>query len=181
MESCTFHADHAAIEHCEVCHRPLCDLCLWYADDGRRLCVSHAKAHESTGGQVYSPKTYDEAIQPQSVTDPASAPVHTPFSRAPYRGNSYDVYAALAVVVGATSLASCMGFVYCLPFFSGILGLAAMMNAKNALDPKRTQTLGAIGLGVSLLGLFPIVLFFGYMAVMFIFIAFSAATGNLGP
>lgn len=178
MESCANHPDHVAIEHCEDCHRPLCDLCLWYADDGRRLCASHARAYESTGGEVHPPETYDEALQPRELDDPL---LPTPPDRAPYRGNSYDMYAALAVVMGATSLASCMGFVYCLPLISGVIGLVAMTNAKNALDPQRTRTLGAIGLGIGLVGLIPLLLLFGYFFLVFVFIAYSAATGNLGP
>lgn len=178
MDSCTFHPDHAAIEHCEVCQRPLCDLCLWYADDGRRLCVSHARAYESTGGKVQPPEAYDEALQPRELNDPLHP---APADRAPYRGNSYDLYAALAVVMGATSLASCMGFAYCLPLISGIIGLVALMNAKNALDPQRTRTLGALGLGIGALGLLPLLLFAGYFMMMIFFFAVSAATGNLGP
>lgn len=178
MESCTFHPDHVAIEHCEVCHRPLCDLCLWYADDGRRLCASHARAYASTGGEVHPPETYDEALQPREITDPTLPP---PRDQAPYRGNSTDLYAALAVVMGATSLASCMGFAYCLPVLSGILGLVAVMNAKNALDPQRTRTFGAIGIGIGLLALIPILLFFSYFFIMVLFFIYSAATGNLGP
>ena len=121
---------------------------------------------------------YDEAIQPRELDDPL-LPAQP--DRAPYRGNSHDVYAAIAVVMGATSLASCMGFVYCLPIIGGILGLVAMMNAKYALDPQRTRTMGAIGLGIGLVGLIPILLFAAYFFMVFIFIAFSAASGNLGP
>ncbi|GAB4578056.1 MAG: hypothetical protein Fur0022_07880 [Anaerolineales bacterium] len=178
MESCTFHPDHVAIEHCEICHRPLCDLCLWYADDGRRMCATHARAHKTTGGEVHPPETYDEALQPRELNDPL---LPVPPDRAPYRGNSTDVYAALAVVMGATSLASCMGFAYCLPIVSGIVGLVAMMNAKNALNPQRTRTFGAIGLGIGLLGLLPLVMITGYFLVMMIFFAYSSATGNFGP
>jgi hypothetical protein len=74
-----------------------------------------------------------------------------------------------------------MGFAYCLPILSGVIGLVALMNAQSALNPQRTRTLGAIGLGVGLLGLLPIVLFFGYLFLMFVFFAFSSATGNFGP
>lgn len=177
MEPCANHPDHAAIEHCEVCQKPLCDLCLWYADDGRRLCATHAREHENAGGQVQSPHTYDEALQPRELTDP----LPTPRDRAPFRGNSYDLYAALAVVMGATSLASCMGFVYCLPIVSGILGLVAYLNAKSALNPQRTRTMGILSIIIGLVGLLPIILFAGYFAMMFLFFAYAAATGNLGP
>lgn len=178
MESCSNHPDHAAIEHCEVCQKPLCDLCLWYADDGRRLCATHAHAYENMGGTIQPPHAYDEGIQPREID---ANLIPTAQDRAPYRGNSYDVYAALAVVVGTTSLASCMGFVYCLPIFSGILGLVAIMNAKSALNPQRTQTMGAIGLVIGILGLLPLLMFAGYFFMMFAFFAYSAATGNLGP
>ncbi len=178
MESCTFHPDHVAIEHCETCHRPLCDLCLWYADDGRRLCATHARELEKSGVEVHSPETYDEALQPVEINDPT---LPSPPDRAPYRGNSTDLYAVLAVVMGATSLASCMGFAYCLPLISGILGLVAILNAKHALDPQRTRTMGAISVGIGLLALIPIILFTGYFFMMTLFIIFSAASGNLGP
>ena len=178
MESCTFHPDHVAIEHCEVCHRALCDLCLWYADDGRRLCVTHAQELEKTGLEVHPPEKYDQALKPREFDDP-----HLPVvqDRAPYRGNSHDIFAALALVMGATSLASCMGFMYCLPIIGGILGLVGMMNAKYALDPQRTRTMGALGLGIGVIGLIPLFCFFGYFFMMFIFVAFSAATGIVGP
>jgi hypothetical protein len=142
------------------------------------LCVSHARAFESTGGKVHSPETYDEALQPRELDDPL---LPTQQDRVPYRGNNHDINAAIAVVIGATSLASCMGFMYCLPIIGGILGVVAMMNAKYAIDPQRTRTLGAVGLGIGLVGLIPLVLFLGYFVMIFVFIAFSAASGNIGP
>jgi hypothetical protein len=178
METCSFHPDHAAIEHCEVCSKPLCDLCLWYADDGRRLCASHARAYQNTGGKAHAPETYDEAIQPRELDD---SMLPDTSDRAPYRGNSHDVLAAAAATLGVTALAGCMGFAYCLPFLAGILGLVAMMNAKYALDPKRARTLGAIALGVGAAGLIPLLLFAGYFFMMFVLLVYSAASGNVGP
>ena len=185
MTLCTYHPERPAVEHCEVCQQPLCDLCLWYADDGRRLCVSHARAYESTGGKIYSPDTYDDGIYDAGIRSPSDAALSItespPVNRIPYRGNSHDVNALIAALVGVTSLASCFGFMYCFPFIAGILGLVSVMNAKYALDPKRTRTLGYIGLGVGIAGLIPILLFIGYMGIMALAISISAATGNLGP
>ena len=94
MESCINHPENAAIEHCEVCFNPLCDLCLWYADDGRRLCEDHAREYEATGGAVQPPEKYAIGHRVREMDD-AEAPGSGPR----YRGNDTDLLAALAAVI----------------------------------------------------------------------------------
>lgn len=178
MEACTFHPQHAAVEHCEVCQRSLCDLCLWYAQDGRRLCLTHAREHESSGGEVFSPESYGHALQPQTLDPDRPA---APADMAPYRGNRHDLTAAFSALMGLTALASCAGGAYCLPAAAGILGLVGFMNARQALNPERTRSLGIIGMLIGLLGMIPLILFLGYFAFIFIFLAASLITGGTGP
>ncbi len=177
METCIYHSELSAIEHCETCQRPLCGLCLWYADDGRRLCETHAQAHEAAGGQVYDPDTYDRAIEPQFAP-----PGSTPSGKyVPYRGNSNDLSALIAAVVGITTVASCAGGMYCLPVVAGVLGLVGLQNARNAVDPTRTRNLSIVSLVMGALGMLPFLVSFAYIVIMFIFVLVSASTGSAGP
>ncbi len=173
MEPCRLHPQNAAIEHCEICAAPLCDLCLWYADDGRRLCETHARLHEQTGASIQSPAHYDDALNPVRV---GSAP--TVDDKFTYRGNSVDVSAATAALIGVVTLFSCIGGAYILPFVAGVMGLAAWMNAKNALDPHRTRTFGVIGMLVGALTIIPIILFGCMFILMF---GVMIASGNATP
>ena len=170
MEPCAFHAEHAAIEQCEVCRRPLCDVCLWYGSDGRRLCLAHAREHESGGGTIFSPESYEHALRPRDF-DPQQ---RQPVSAAPYRGNQHDLSAALAALIGLVSLASCAGGAYCLPVAAGLIGLVSFGKANLALNPERTRRLSIIGMLIGLLGLVPLLLFAGYFLVIFVLIGASA-------
>lgn len=172
MEVCINHADHAAIEHCEVCGQPLCGLCLWYAADGRRLCARDAALVSEDGVEVTPPEAYAEAI-PASLSRPA-APAAA--DALPYRGNSFDLASLLAAVLGATTLGSCLGLAYCLPFVAGLLGLYAYLNAPQSADPRRTRLMAGIGMGVALL-----MLFFLALALLVMLFAFGMAFVTSGP
>jgi hypothetical protein len=175
QQACSFHPDYASVEQCEVCARDLCDVCLWYDDSGRRLCVTHARAHEAGGGEVYSPEHYDEALSPQ-IIDPYAAIV--PIDKAPYRGNSQDMTAGIAALIGITSLASCFGGMYCLPVFGGILGVVSLLKASESLKPDRTRNLSLVAIFIGILGLAPIVLALGYFGMMMLIFGAAAASGG---
>lgn len=159
MEACVNHANHAAIERCELCGQPLCGLCLWYAEDGRRLCEQDAKQLEAGGVAITHPQVYAEAIE-------LSAP--TSFKgqdEAPYRGNRFDLYALVGAMLGGGILANCTGLVYCIPVVALILGGYAYANANQSLNPQRTRLLAGISLtiaGLMFLFFFVILMFFAF-------------------
>lgn len=176
MEQCAIHSSHVAIEHCEVCNKPLCGLCLWYTVDGKRLCEEHASAHLEDGEQVLPPETYAEAIGNSLVIKQPDRESESTGDDIPYKGNSEDLNALLAAVLGLTTLFSCVGGAYCLPVVAAALGLAAYANASKAVDPSRTRRLSIIGISVGGLLFFCLIAYFG---AIFIFVLI-ALTSNLG-
>jgi hypothetical protein len=100
-------------------------------------------------------------------------------SAAPYQGNQTDLMAAVAVVVGAAALLSFCGFSYCLPVVAGIMGFVVLLDRKKSLDPDRTRSLGAIGIGLSIASFLPFLLFF---CMFLFFMSISVATTTIsGP
>lgn len=174
-ETCANHPDHPAAEHCEICRRPLCGLCLWYGDDGRRLCAEHARAAAAEGVRVVPPEAYAEGIGASLVAQTA---VEAKKESWPYRGNREDVVALVAAVVGLVTLISCFGGVYCLPVFGAVLGLAAFADAGRAADPKRTRRLAAVGIALSIIVVLCLAL---YLVGVFGAMALLAASGSSGP
>ena len=158
-ETCYRHPDRLAVEHCEICRRPVCGSCLWYADSGERLCPEHAAEFEKEGKVVHPPERYAAGIvhSEASAAKPAAADV-------PYRGNSTDVGALVAAVVGVMALASCAGLAWVLPLFGVVLGLVSWLQAKDAVNARRTRWLAAVGLAGS--GVF-FLFFLGVFALMF--------------
>lgn len=188
MDHCVFHPNRAAVEYCEVCNRALCGHCLWYTEDGHRLCEIHASEKELAGETVLPPETYLEAISTQYVTQDKSEtpppPEETSQQRQkprsdddiPYKGNSQDLTALISAVMVITVLLSCMGGAYCLPIAAFILGIVGFTNASKAVDPKRTRLLSGISLGFGgfiLLGLIAII---GFYVMFFAFTLFAAST-----
>ena len=171
-EVCINHAEHAAIEHCEVCGQPLCGLCLWYAADGRRLCERDAELAKSAGISVTPPETYAEAI-PASLSRPSPQPSADAL---PYRGNNFDLASLMAAVLGVTTLGSCMGLAYCLPFAGGLLGLYAYFNADQSANPQRTRMMGGVGMAIALL-----MLLFLAMTLFIMLFVFAMAFITSGP
>ena len=169
MDACVYHPDHGAIESCEVCRRPLCGLCLWYTEDGHRLCEAHARERAEAGTRVLPPQTYREAIATSLLRSPAGAPD----AGAIYQGNSNDVGALVAAIAAFAVVASCMGGAYCLPLFIVLLGAATYANADKAIDPRRTRLLAGTGIGVAGLFLLGIFAFVGFYILMFAVLALS--------
>jgi len=176
-EACFRHPDRLAVEQCEVCRRPLCGACLWYAESGQRLCADHAAELLRAGQAVTPPERYAEGIHHSQRS--AAAP---PQPNLPYKGNSTDVTALVAAVTGLASLLSCGGFYYFLPLIALVLGLVAWLQAKDAFDPKRARWLGVVGLAGGGVFILTVLAFFAFFALCFILqFALVSQVGNPGP
>ena len=145
--NCDNHPDRIALERCEVCGKPLCAYCLYYTADGQRLCAEHAEQARRMGVEIEEPAMYaDQLIG-------AQAGVASKRKRADddnlYRGNSHDLTALIGLLIGVISLGMCCGAGYCLPVAGFVLSLVAVINAKEAHDPRRTRKFGLIGMLVS--------------------------------
>jgi hypothetical protein len=87
-----------------------------------------------------------------------------------FMGNTYDLTSVVAVTVGGVVLFTCftcnMGF-YCLPFIPVILGIIALVSAKDSVDPERTKKLSWIGIGsgiaIIILAALAIVAYFAFL------------------
>ena len=154
-EVCFQHRGRPAVEHCEICRRPVCGFCLWYADSGERLCPAHAAEFEKEGKVVHPPERYVEGIAPSEASV-----VRPPAQDVPYRGNSTDVGALVAAVAGIVALASCAGLAWVIPLIALALGQVSWLQSKDAINAKRTRWLAVIGMAsggvffVFVLGLF---------------------------
>jgi hypothetical protein len=59
---CENHPNRIAVERCEVCHKPLCAYCLYYTEDGQRLCQAHAEEARLRGTQIEEPGIYADQL-----------------------------------------------------------------------------------------------------------------------
>jgi len=70
--------------------------------------------------------------------------------KAPYQGNTNDVIALVAAVVGVVAFSVNFGGMYVLPLFGLVLGIVAVLQARQSLNRKRTPQSKAyadVGLG----------------------------------
>lgn len=150
---CVNHPDRLPIESCEICGKALCGYCLYYTEDGQRLCEEHAQVAKANGLQIVPPAVYAGGIIPsqaqaqrqnQNPLDPPKGALMG--QRALYHGNNQDIGAFIAMMIGVITLASCCGGAYCLPFAAVILGGLVLMNADEAIDPKRTRIQAILGI-----------------------------------
>jgi len=184
MEHCVNHPNREAVEHCEVCNRALCGHCLWYTEDGHRLCEIHAQEREAAGETVLPPETYAEALNNQPLSRQPSEKSAERQSKdndrddIPYKGNSQDLTAFLSAVMAVTVLLSCMGGAYCLPIAALLLGIVGFMNASKAVDPQRTRLLSGISLGIGGFIFLGILAMFGFY---FMFVIFTIIAASSGP
>jgi hypothetical protein len=162
MQPCFQHPDRPAVEHCEICARPVCGFCLWYADSGERLCPAHAAEFEKEGKPVHPPERYAAGIAPSAAS--AARPTA---QDVPYHGNSADVGALVAAVAGIAALASCAGMGWILPVLAVVFGLVSWLQAKDALNVRRTRWLAGIGMAGGGVFLLFFVSVFGLMFVCF--------------
>jgi hypothetical protein len=175
-EKCAFHPDHIAAEHCELCGKPMCGLCLWYGEDGRRFCEQHAQEQKSAGLQVLPPETYAEAVPNSLIVSATSGASPGVSNDIPYKGNRQDLQALIAFVVAITTLVSCFGGIYCLPFVSAGLAIAALANATKALDARRTRQMAGTSLAIGGLMLFCILSYAGLM-LAFLVVSIVSSSG----
>jgi len=155
---CYKHPDRLAVEHCEACQRPVCGACLWYAESGERLCPDHASEWLEAGKAVTPPERYAAGIHHSQAS--AAQP---PAQNIPYKGNGTDLTALAALMTGLGALLTCAGFAYILPILALGLGLVAVLQSKDALNPQRARWMGLVGLaggGVFLLFFLLMVVFF---------------------
>ncbi len=187
MDHCVYHPNHAAVEYCEVCNRALCGHCLWYTDDGHRLCEIHAQERELAGESVLPPETYAEAIktlyverekkndpQPDEEESGPRQNENREKDDIPYKGNSQDLTALISAVMAATVLLSCMGGAYCLPIAAFVMGIIGFTNASKSVNPTRTRWLSGVSLGVGGLILIGIIAYIGFFVMFFLFAIVSA-------
>jgi hypothetical protein len=146
---------------------------LWYAESGERLCPDHAAEALQAGQTVHPPERYAEGIVHSEISA-----VNPPKSDVPYRGNSADVMALLAAVGGVMGLASCFGLGWLLPFVGFLLALAALLQARDAVDPGRTRWLAGVGLAS---GSVFVLIIAGYIVFVVGMCAFSLAMSSSGP
>jgi hypothetical protein len=142
--NCDNHPDRIALERCEVCGKPLCAYCLYYTADGQRLCAEHAEQARRMGVEVEEPAAYAEQLI-GAQAGMVSKRKRTEDDNL-YRGNSNDLTALIGLLIGVISLGMCCGAGYCLPVAGFVLSLVAVINAKEAHDPRRTRKFGLIGM-----------------------------------
>lgn len=148
--TCTNHPDRIALERCEVCQKPLCAYCLYYTEDGQRLCAEHAEEARKLGLRVEEPGAYaDQLLGAQVGADRKRKREHDAVTAGVYTGNSTDLLGFIGLLVGGVSLVACCGAGYCLPVVGFALSLMALINARHSLNPRRTRRLGVLGLLVS--------------------------------
>ena len=96
-----------------------------------------------------------------------------------FMGNSYDLMSVVAVTLGGMILFTCFtcnfGY-YCLPFIPVILGIIALISAKDSVDPERTKLLSWIGIGS---GAFFIIIGILAMIAYFLFFFFVMGMGTM--
>ena len=162
--ACANHEDHRALERCEECGVPLCGECLWYTNDGHRLCAQHARYWAAAGQTVLPPETYAEAIA--FSTRAAGAPQADPPGT--LKGNQTDLNALLAAAAGVGAILMCTGWgAYCLPIGAVVLGIYAYSKAGQAQNPARTRKLAGVGIaGGAVLLLFVAAIVAFYIAVV---------------
>ncbi len=148
--NCANHPDRIALERCEVCGKPLCAYCLYYTDDGQRLCAEHAEAARKLGVAVEDPAIYaDQLIGAQIGALRKRKRGENAGDEDLYKGNSTDVLSLVGMLIGLITAAACCGAVYCLPVVGLVLSVMAVFGAKKAYDPRRTRRFGLIGMALS--------------------------------
>ncbi|MEP7289824.1 MAG: hypothetical protein ABI947_29085 [Chloroflexota bacterium] len=144
--TCANHPERAAVESCEVCGKPLCAYCLYYTDDGQRLCQTHAEQARLSGANIHAPGEYAEGLIPSQIA--ASRPQVV--QAAGYEGDTVDLMALVALILGIVSVMMCIPPGICLVGPVGlILSVLALIGAKNARNPARTRTLATVGATLS--------------------------------
>ncbi len=165
---CYFHPNRVALERCEVCDKPLCAYCLYYTEDGQRLCAEHAAEARELGVRVDEPALYaEQLLSAQLDAGHKQKREWQEADSALYKGNTTDLTALIALVLGVVTLGSCCGGFYCVPLVGLVLSIFGLLNAHKAYDPGRTRRLSALGLVGSGAVVVVIVLIFALYGVLF--------------
>jgi hypothetical protein len=117
----------------------------------------HGELWQLQGKAVSPPERYADGIAYSQIS--AAEP---PKPQIPYTGNSNDLNAFIALLMGIASVLACYGFWYVLPVAGFLLGLMAWLHARDSLNPRRTKWLagGAMASsGVLLLVAFGFIVF----------------------
>lgn len=166
-DPCINHPELPAIERCETCGDPLCGLCLWYDDEGRRFCETHAKSVKLADGKtVFAPETYAEGVSGSLIASRIDASENQ--REAKYHANQQDLTAFLAAILGVVTITACFGGIYCMPIVAVVLGAIAYSKADLSVDPKRTRNFALAGMitgGLLLVGIIVIIMLYGAVIV----------------
>ncbi|MBI5958518.1 MAG: hypothetical protein HY866_07285 [Chloroflexi bacterium] len=147
---CINHPERVALERCEVCGNPLCAYCLYYTNDGQRLCQKHAEQARLAGAQIEEPGAYaEQLIGAQVGADRKQKRGQFAGDEDLYKGNSHDVAAFMGMLVSLVSMGACCGLGYCFPVVGFFLSIVALINAGKAYDVGRTRRYALIGMLVS--------------------------------
>ena len=155
-DACAKHPARAAIEHCEVCGTPLCNFCLYYTDDGQRLCETHAREAHTLGLGFNPPEVYADGL----LSGQADASRHRsalgralPITkgavagpRVMYQANNTDLLAFVSMLTGIFGVVAICSSGMCLPPLGFLLSIFALISAKDAVDQRRTRNQAIIGL-----------------------------------
>ncbi len=147
-QNCVNHPGRIALEKCEVCGKPLCAYCLYYTEDGQRLCSEHGEQARQLGLQVEEPGAYAEHLVGAQAGAVGKAKRGVTFADDPslYHGNSTDLMALVGMLFSVLSVTMCCGAFYCLPVIGFLVSLTALLTSRHAHDPGRTRKLGLVGL-----------------------------------
>jgi hypothetical protein len=144
---CANHPDRIAIERCEVCRKPLCAYCLYYTEDGQRLCAEHAETARLSGVRIEEPTAYaEQLIGAQAGIAGKHKRGQDADDGTLYKGNSHDLLSLIGMLIGVISVGACCGIGYCLPGVGLVVSLVALINARHAYNPRRTRKLSLVGL-----------------------------------
>ncbi len=143
---CTVHPDRIALERCEVCQKPLCAYCLYYTEDGQRLCHEHAEEARRRGMRIEEPGAYAaQLIGAQVGADRKEKRGLTSGDGDLYKGNSNDLMAFVGMLVGLITLTMCCGGSCLLPIAGLAISLIALLNTAKSFDPRRTRRYAIMG------------------------------------
>ncbi|GAB4427439.1 MAG: hypothetical protein Kow00106_23280 [Anaerolineae bacterium] len=102
------------------------------------------------GLRIEEPGLYaDQLLGAQVGADHKRKREHEHEAKGLYTGNSTDLMGLVGLLIGAISLIACCGAGYCLPVVGFVFSLVALINARHAVDPRRTRRMGIAGLLVS--------------------------------
>ena len=158
-----------AVENCEITGIPLCAGCLWYTEDGRRVCERTARLLAAEGVVVHPPSLYLDQLG--SAAQLPRLPEPPPLNTQHRNGN--DLIALLAGISGVLSMATCfgVGIALCvppLPLLPLLLGGIGLAGSRGASKPEQARVLSRRGIAGGI----------GFVALVLLLIVGSLAFGT---